>query len=203
MIRENIFGIGYFLLLALLLFNWELGLVNLFGMKPETQLLLFGLILVSLPCFFLDLTKDLTMRDLVRELSDNRTKAFSIAFAFSVALLLLAWLLGLLHMVRLLADDERMVFGGILLGLLGLKVIEDYANRKGSVQVFLRSVPWRTILVQYVLLLLASYILAWAFGLIDLDRPTRNLSRVAAFPIAAMLLGYSYKIFFIPGRRQK
>ena len=190
--------------MSCLLFNWALGLVNGFGLqwKRENQVLFFGTFLVVFPCWFYGLGKDLATKSLSSEPRERRKELITYVIFF--AFLMPAWILGLWRMNSLITDEERLVFGGILLGLLGLTMLpEDFARRKSSVLFLLRSLPWRTILFQYVLLFFASCIIAWAFGLIDLDHPTRNLSKVAAFPIAAMLLGYSYKTFFAPGRPQK
>jgi tetratricopeptide (TPR) repeat protein len=55
--------------------------------------------------------------------------------------------------------------------------------------------PWGEILIQYILLLVSTTIIAWSMGLPILSRPNRYLPKLAALPIAVMLFGHFYKRF--------
>jgi hypothetical protein len=63
------------------------------------------------------------------------------------------------------------------------------------VKSFLRRIPWKTLLYEYVLLFAAALILAWVLGIVNLNHPARFLPRVAALPVAIILLEYCFKRF--------
>jgi tetratricopeptide (TPR) repeat protein len=58
--------------------------------------------------------------------------------------------------------------------------------------------PLRRLLVQYMLLLAATTILAWSLGLIHSKNLERIFPRLAAFPLAIMFFAFCYKRFFRP-----
>lgn len=60
--------------------------------------------------------------------------------------------------------------------------------------------PWRRLLVQYALLLVATTILAWSLGIIHLRNIEKFLPRLAALPLAIMLFAFCSRRFFSPNR---
>ena len=53
----------------------------------------------------------------------------------------------------------------------------------------------QSLFAQYLMLLIAIVLLAWAGGWLNLNRPTKYLPRLAAIPVAIMLFAYYFRRF--------